>query len=197
MSDMHRCDAEFGAVREPYTTDLSEMSKTLKHEFSLKLYPQNCGVLRELASLVSKDQAIEAEVKIGPVSISMHCDVYAHETGLDPKVDAWFFSCESVGYSGKITRRGESIEQQEREGEVPSKDSAVSDGSTASYYQLPEGASELQDLISYRNMNAQLGEIFRACYRYGLASHSDQLRDAKKIAFYAAAEIARLEKYGE
>ncbi len=77
------------------------------------------------------------------------------------------------------------------------ENSNVSDGSTASYYQLPEGASELQDLISYRNMNAQLGEIFRACYRYGLASHSDQLRDAKKIAFYAAAEIARLEKYGE
>lgn len=72
-----------------------------------------------------------------------------------------------------------------------------SDGSTASYYQLPSGATELQDLISFRNMNAQLGEIFRAAYRYGQASHSDCLRDAKKIKFYAEAEIARLEKYGE
>lgn len=71
-----------------------------------------------------------------------------------------------------------------------------SDGSTASYYQLPSGATELQDLISFRNMNAQLGEIFRAAYRYGQASHSDCLRDAKKIKFYAEAEIARLEKYG-
>lgn len=71
-----------------------------------------------------------------------------------------------------------------------------SDGSTASYYELPEGARELQDLISYRGMNAQVGEIFRACYRYGLASHSDRLRDAKKMKFYAEAEIARLEKYG-
>lgn len=70
----------------------------------------------------------------------------------------------------------------------------TSDGSTASYYELPEGARELQDLISHRNMNAQIGEIFRACYRYGLASHSDQLRDAKKIRFYAEAEIRRLEK---
>lgn len=76
------------------------------------------------------------------------------------------------------------------------EESSTSDGSTASYYQLPEGAKELQDLISYRNMNSQLGEIFRACYRYGQASHSDQMRDAKKIAFYAAAEIERLEKYG-
>ena len=70
----------------------------------------------------------------------------------------------------------------------------TSDGSTASCYELPTDASQLQDLISHRDMNAQIGEIFRACYRYGLASHSDRLRDAKKIKFYAEAEIARLEK---
>jgi hypothetical protein len=70
----------------------------------------------------------------------------------------------------------------------------TSDGSTASYYELPEGASELQHLISHRNMNAQIGEIFRACYRYGMVSHSPELRDIKKIIFYAAAELERLEK---
>jgi Flp pilus assembly CpaF family ATPase len=32
-----------------------------------------------------------------------------------------------------------------------------SDGSTASYYELPNNASELQDLISAKNMNAQIG----------------------------------------
>lgn len=69
----------------------------------------------------------------------------------------------------------------------------TSDGSTAAYYQIPEGSEQLQDLISHRDMNAQIGEIFRACYRYGLASHSDKLRDAKKIRFYAEAEIKRLE----
>ena len=68
----------------------------------------------------------------------------------------------------------------------------VSDGSTASYYELPDGAAELQDLISYKNMNAQIGEVFRACYRMGEASHSDELRDAKKIRFYIDAEIKRL-----
>jgi len=69
-----------------------------------------------------------------------------------------------------------------------------SDGSTASYYQLPSGCIELQDLISHCDMNAQMGEIFRSCYRYGKASHSDRLRDAKKIKFYIDAEIKRLEK---
>ena len=68
----------------------------------------------------------------------------------------------------------------------------TSDGSTASYYELPKGAKELQDLISHKDMNAQIGEIFRSCYRYGQASHSDQLRDAKKIRFYIDAEIKRL-----
>jgi hypothetical protein len=72
----------------------------------------------------------------------------------------------------------------------------TSDGSTASYYELPAGATELQHLISHRDMNAQIGEIFRACYRYGQASHSDRLRDAKKIKFYIDAEIARLQKQG-
>ena len=69
-----------------------------------------------------------------------------------------------------------------------------SDGSTADYYVLPEAATQLQDLISHRDMNSQIGEIFRACYRYGIVSHSDKMRDAKKIRFYAQAEIERLEK---
>ena len=76
-------------------------------------------------------------------------------------------------------------------------DKIISDGSTAMYYVIPKGANELQDLISHKNMNAQIGEIFRACYRYGEVSHSDMLRDAKKIKFYAEAEIKRLEKLNE
>ena len=69
-----------------------------------------------------------------------------------------------------------------------------SDGSTASYYELPEGATELQHLISAKNMNAQIGEIFRACYRYGEVAHSPEIRDIKKILFYAKAELERLNK---
>lgn len=73
----------------------------------------------------------------------------------------------------------------------------VSDGTSASYYDLPKDAKVLQDLISHRNMNAQIGEIFRSAYRYGLVHHSPKLRDAKKMKFYIEAEIKRLEKYGE
>ena len=69
-----------------------------------------------------------------------------------------------------------------------------SDGATASYYELPNNATELQDLISAKNMNAQIGEIFRECYRYGQASHSDEIRCIKKILFYAKAELERLQK---
>ena len=72
-----------------------------------------------------------------------------------------------------------------------------SDGSTADYYKLPPNATQLQDLISYKNLNAQIGEIFRECYRYGQASHSDEMRGIKKILFYAQAELERLEKYAK
>lgn len=74
---------------------------------------------------------------------------------------------------------------------------SVSDGSTANYYELPDNPRELQDLISYKNMNGQMAEIFRAVYRYGEVEHSPRLRDAKKIKFYIDAEITRLEKYGD
>lgn len=72
-----------------------------------------------------------------------------------------------------------------------------SDGSSASYYELPKGSVELQDLISAKNMNAQIGEVFRECYRYGQASHSDEKRGIKKILFYANAELKRLEGAGK
>ena len=77
-------------------------------------------------------------------------------------------------------------------GKLPPIGKAVSDGSTASYYVLPTRCTELQHLISHKDMNAQIGEIFRSCYRYGESSHSSKLRDAKKIKFYIDAEIARL-----
>jgi len=73
----------------------------------------------------------------------------------------------------------------------------TSDGTTASYYELPPEAKEVQDLISFKNMNAQVGESFRSLYRYGESSHSDKLRDARKVVFYMQAEIERLLKYGD
>jgi len=72
-----------------------------------------------------------------------------------------------------------------------------SDGSSASYYELPKDAKELQDIISYKDMNSQIGEIFRACMRYGEVSHSPMKRDIKKIIFYAQEELKRLERYDQ
>lgn len=70
-----------------------------------------------------------------------------------------------------------------------------SDGTTAEYYELQEGAKELQDIISAKDMNGQMAEIFRATMRYGEVPHSPKLRDINKIIYYANAEKARLLKY--
>jgi len=72
-----------------------------------------------------------------------------------------------------------------------------SDGSSADYYKLPRNCKQLQDLIAFRNMNAQMGEIFRATFRYGIVPHSPKERDLKKIIYYAKEELKRLKKYEE
>ena len=89
------------------------------------------------------------------------------------------------------------VEALDKKIQVHTKTTTTSDGSTASYYELPDDAKELQDLISHKDMNAQIGEIFRASYRYGESSHSDCLRDARKIKFYIDAEIKRLLKIAQ
>ena len=60
-------------------------------------------------------------------------------------------------------------------------------------YGLPTGATELQDLIEFRNMNFACGNMFKAIYRMGTCSHSDELRDLRKILWFAQREIDRLE----
>jgi hypothetical protein len=65
-------------------------------------------------------------------------------------------------------------------------------GSTPSQYQLPDNATDLQDLIEYRHMNFAMGNIFKACYRSGNCNHSDLLRDVNKILWFAEREKKRL-----
>ena len=67
----------------------------------------------------------------------------------------------------------------------------TSDGSTAHYYELPPWATELMDLMRYKNMNASQGEMFSALYRGAAASHSDEKRQAKKLLAYAVDEMVR------
>jgi hypothetical protein len=69
------------------------------------------------------------------------------------------------------------------------------DGGSADYYQLPEGATELQDLIEARGMNFAIGNIFKAAYRLGAdSSLSNPIRDLKKIVWFAEREITRRSK---
>ena len=70
-------------------------------------------------------------------------------------------------------------------------------GSTSSQYGLPKGSTDLQDLIEHRSMNFALGNIFKACYRRGTCSHSDELRDMRKIIWFAERELKRLENLND
>lgn len=78
-------------------------------------------------------------------------------------------------------------------------ETAPNDGSNqgTSHYNLPENATELKHLIWHKNMNAQVGEMFRAIWRLGTASHSSKERDLRKIIAYAEQELERLSIYGE
>ena len=60
------------------------------------------------------------------------------------------------------------------------------------YYELPEGAEELQDLIEYKDMNFALGNIFKAVYRLGQKPDNDRHYDLEKIIWFANRELKRI-----
>jgi len=59
------------------------------------------------------------------------------------------------------------------------------------YYQFPEGYTELQDLIEHRDMNFNVGNIFKAAYRLGNKPGVSKKYDLEKIIFYAQRELDR------
>lgn len=59
----------------------------------------------------------------------------------------------------------------------------VGGGSTPSQYGIPEGATDLQDLIESRDMSFAVGNIFKACYRLG--TKNDDLYEINKIIWFA------------
>jgi len=79
---------------------------------------------------------------------------------------------------------------------IRSNSAIKSDGGSTSYYELPEGASELNDLIEHKGMSFALGNIFKACYRFGEKDAASRLYDLNKIIFFAerlkASEIKTL-----
>jgi hypothetical protein len=64
-------------------------------------------------------------------------------------------------------------------------------GWSSSYYELPPGATELQDLIEHREMNFAVGNIFKACYRLGMKPGADAVYDLEKVIWFAQRELAR------
>lgn len=59
-----------------------------------------------------------------------------------------------------------------------------STGGATDYYRLPEGATELNDLIEAKRMCFALGNIFKACYRLGEKQGTDVMYDLEKMAFF-------------
>lgn len=62
---------------------------------------------------------------------------------------------------------------------------ASSDGGSTSYYELPAGATELNDLIEHKRMSFALGNIFKACYRFGEKDAASRMYDLNKIIYFA------------
>ena len=67
-------------------------------------------------------------------------------------------------------------------------------GGSSSYYELPEDARELGDLIEHKRMNFNVGNIFKAAYRLGDKPGVDELYDLNKIVWFANREINRIKK---
>lgn len=61
----------------------------------------------------------------------------------------------------------------------------TSDGGSTDYYRLPAGATELNDLIEHKRMSFALGNIFKACYRFGEKDAASRLYDINKIIYFA------------
>ena len=138
---------------------------------------QTCDVSPSYAYKMIREYDLEEQRSDGTVTRSVYRSKHDIKSPQVHKTQQW----------------GEKLGQEAQLESTMQVSEGTSDGSTASYYELPDDATELQDLISYKNMNAQIGEIFRACMRYGESSHSNELRDAKKIMFYIEAEIKRLD----
>jgi len=71
--------------------------------------------------------------------------------------------------------------------------SLVQDGGGGrNYYDLPPGAEQLLDLIEHRNMNGNIKDIFKACYRLGEKEGTSEEYDLRKMVLYSIRELGRV-----
>lgn len=60
------------------------------------------------------------------------------------------------------------------------------------WYDLPVCAIQLQDLIEHKNMNGNIKDIFKACYRVGEKDGVEEIYDVEKMAYYSLRELGRV-----
>lgn len=60
-------------------------------------------------------------------------------------------------------------------------------GGSTHYYQLPEGATQLNHLIRHKRMSHPVGEAFCALYR--LHDTGEAIRSLEKVIYYAQLEM--------
>lgn len=60
----------------------------------------------------------------------------------------------------------------------------ASDGGSTKYYELPEGARELNDLIRHKDMSFARGNIFKALYRLGEKDGTSVMYDIRKCRLF-------------
>jgi hypothetical protein len=65
-----------------------------------------------------------------------------------------------------------------------------SDGKATAYYDFPDGANTLNDLIEHKSMSFAQGNIFKAAYRLNNKEGVDDTYDLNKIIYYAERMLA-------
>jgi len=70
----------------------------------------------------------------------------------------------------------------------------MSTGGSTAYYELPSHATELRHLISHKQMNFNVGNIFKAAYRLGEKQGIDHRYDLNKIITMAQFELEELDR---
>lgn len=75
-------------------------------------------------------------------------------------------------------------------------DKVKSDGGSTSYYNIPDWAVDLGDLVEYKGMNFNIGNIFKAAYRLGEKHGTGLEYDLNKIIYFAERELRRATREG-
>jgi len=73
-------------------------------------------------------------------------------------------------------------------------DNSHNNGGKTDYYDLPKDAKCCQDIIEWREMNFQQGNIFKVAFTFNCGRHNgtDYRRDLNKIIYFAQRELERL-----